>query len=274
MSESNRRLKPDWRNTLHTIIFEADTTLGKLFDIGLLLTIAVSVVAVMLESVSSVAAVFGRELHYLEWYLTIAFTIEYLLRLISVGRPLAYARSFYGVVDLLAVLPTYVSLVIPGTQSLLVIRALRLLRIFRVFKLAQFILEASFLKRAMVASTRKIIVFLGVVLTLVVIVGSMMYLIEGAENGFTSIPRGVYWAIVTVTTVGYGDISPKTVPGQILASALMILGYAVLAVPTGIVTGELVSSTLRPVSTKSCSQCSAGGHDFDASHCKYCGAEL
>ncbi len=274
MSETNGTLRPRWRNRLHTIIFEADTPLGKAFDVSLMVLIVVSVLAVMLESVKSVAAVFGTELYIVEWVLTVLFSIEYVLRLLSVRRPIAYARSFFGIVDLLALLPTYLSLLIPGTQSLLVIRALRLLRVFRVLKLAQFVVEARFLRRAMVASARKIVVFLGVVLTLVIIMGSLMYLIEGEENGFTSIPRGVYWAIVTVTTVGYGDISPKTVPGQILASGLMIMGYAILAVPTGIVTGELVQGTLRPISTQNCPSCSGGAHEFDAKHCKHCGAKL
>jgi voltage-gated potassium channel len=262
------------RGRLHEIIFEADTPAGKLFDVALIVAILASVVAVMLDSVASVRAVHGRFLVVAEWVFTILFTIEYVLRLATVGRPVRYARSFFGVVDLLAILPTYLSILLPGSQYLIVIRILRVLRVFRVLKLAQFILEANMLMRALRASSRKIIVFLFVVLTLVVIFGSAMYLIEGADSGFTSIPRGVYWAIVTLTTVGYGDISPKTAIGQSVAALVMIMGFAIIAVPTGIVTAEMYRARDPRVSTQACPQCSAEGHEFGARFCKDCGAPL
>jgi voltage-gated potassium channel len=264
------------RHRLHTVIFEADTPLGKAFDIALLLAILVSVVAVCLESVASIDAEYGDLLRAVEWGLTIAFTIEYLLRLCCVKRPLRYAFSFYGLVDLLAILPTYLSLVISGARPLTVIRALRLLRVFRVLKLGHFVAEAEVLMRALIASRRKILVFLGTVLTLILILGTLMYLVEGDESGFTSIPESVYWAIVTLTTVGYGDIAPATVLGKFIASFVMILGYGIIAVPTGIVGVEIYQSTKRapPVSTQACPDCSREGHDPDARYCKHCGASL
>jgi voltage-gated potassium channel len=266
------------REKIHEIIFEADTPLGKLFDVVLLFSIAASVVAVSLESVASIQQDIGPGLRVAEWVFTGLFTIEYLLRLICVRSPLRYARSFFGIVDLLAILPSYLSLVFPGSQSLLVIRALRLLRVFRVFKLARYLGEADILLSALRESRKKILVFITGVLIIVVIVGSLMYLIEGAESGFDSIPRGVYWAIVTVTTVGYGDIAPLTVPGQVVASALMIVGYGVLAVPTGIFSMEIVQAVQRSqipkVSTRACKNCSAEGHDVDARYCKFCGVDL
>ncbi len=201
-----------WRHALHGVIFEADTAPGKAFDVTLLVCILLSIVAVLLESVAEISAVYGTALRAVEWTFTILFTIEYLLRLISVGRPLRYALSFFGIVDLLAIVPTYFSLIFAGSQSFIVIRALRLLRVFRVLKLAHFVGEARMLRAALRASIIKIVVFLGTVLTLVLIIGAMMYLIEGEERGFTSIPQSIYWAIVTMTTVGYGDITPHTVP--------------------------------------------------------------
>lgn len=228
----------------------------------------------MLESVASIEQNFGDALRYAEWFFTIAFTIEYILRLISVDHPTKYARSFFGIVDLLAIIPTYLSLFVPGTQFLLVIRLLRILRVFRVLKLAKYIAEAHVLTLALRASRRKITVFLFTVMTLVVILGSLMYFIESDQNGFTSIPRSVYWAIVTLTTVGYGDISPQTPLGQALASFVMILGYAILAVPTGIVSVELSRAEADLTSTRSCHACSLEGHDSDAEYCKYCGEAL
>lgn len=263
-----------WRARLQEIIFEADTPLGKAFDVALLWAIVLSVLAVMLESVASVRARWGDELRAIEWFFTLLFTVEYVLRLVSVQRPGEYARSFFGVVDLLAVLPTYLSLVVAGTGSLLVIRTLRLLRIFRVFKLARYVVEANTLLRALRASRPKIIVFLWSVLSIVAIIGALMYLIEGEEHGFTSIPTSIYWAVVTMTTVGYGDIAPQTVAGQILASVLMIVGYAIIAIPTGIVSVELASAQRQEVSTQACPACSAEGHDPDARFCKKCGAPL
>ncbi len=217
---------------------------------------------------------YGPALRGIEWVFTILFSVEYVLRLICVDRAIRYARSFYGVVDLLAVVPTYLSVLLPGAQSLIVIRGLRLLRVFRVLKLAQFVGEARVMGAALHASARKIIVFLGTVLTLMLIIGALMYLIEGGEHGFTSIPASIYWTVVTMTTVGYGDIAPVTVPGQFLASIVMILGYGIIAVPTGIVTVELASATRRSVSTRTCPSCLKEGHDRDAEFCKLCGSRL
>ena len=263
----------DLRATLHEIIFEAETPAGKAFDVALLILIVLSVVAVMLESVASIQANYGQYLRIFEWVVTILFTIEYILRLYCVGNPLAYARSFFGIVDLLAILPTYLSLFLPGAQSLIVIRGLRLLRVFRVLKLVHFVGEAQMLRAAMRASARKIIVFLGVVLTAVVIVGSAMYLIEGEDSGFSNIPESIYWCIVTMTTVGYGDIAPQTPLGKLLASAVMIMGYGIIAVPTGIVTVEVAAAS-RQISTRACPECGAEGHDRDAEFCKHCGSSL
>lgn len=264
-----------WRDHLHEIIFEADTPGGKAFDVALLAAIVLSVLAVLLDSVAPIRARWGAELRIAEWIFTLLFTAEYGLRLVSVRRPASYALSFFGVIDLLAIVPTYLSVVFVGSQSLLVIRAVRLLRVFRVLKLAHFLVEARQLQAALRASSRKIIVFLGAVVTLVLIVGSLMYLIEGERGGFTSIPRSIYWAIVTMTTVGYGDVAPQTVLGQILASVVMIMGYGIIAVPTGIVSVELAHAA-RPgaVSTQACPGCGAQGHDPDARHCKYCGEAL
>jgi voltage-gated potassium channel len=262
------------RERLHEIIFEADTPSGRLFDVALLWAILLSVVTVMLDSVSWISARHGDLLRGLEWFFTALFTVEYLLRMYCVERPARYARSFFGLVDLVSVLPTYLSFFIAGTQSLLVIRALRLLRVFRVLKLAKYLGEAQVLMAALKASRPKIIVFVGTVLTVVVIVGAAMYLIEGEESGFDNIPRAMYWAIVTMTTVGYGDIAPKTVVGQSLAALLMILGYAIIAIPTGIVSAELVRTPLGAVSTQACPACGAAGHDYDATFCKYCGSNL
>jgi voltage-gated potassium channel len=269
----DRRLT-GWRFRMHEIIFEADTPAGRTFDVALLLAIVVSVVAVFLESVASIREQYGPALRTLEWTITILFTIEYVLRLISVGRPARYAGSFFGVVDLLAIIPTYLSFFVTGSQSLIVIRALRLLRVFRVLKLAHFLGEAQMLYAALRASSRKIVVFLGAVVTLVMIVGAVMYLIEGPDNGFSSIPLSVYWAIVTMTTVGYGDLAPQTVLGKFLASVVMILGYGIIAVPTGIVSVEIAGSLKSATHTQCCTECGAEGHAIDARYCKYCGAVL
>ena len=266
-------VKHSWRERLHEVIFEADTKAGKAFDLAVIITILLSVLVVMLESISDVREQFLYELHLAEWIFTILFTIEYILRLACLHRPAKYATSFFGMVDLLAVIPTYLSLLFPGTQYLLVIRLLRILRVFRVLKLAQYLSEAGMLIRALRASSRKITIFLFTVLTLVVILGSLMYLIEGEEHGFTSIPRSIYWAIVTLTTVGYGDISPQTPIGQTLASLVMIMGYAILAVPTGIVSVELARADAI-VSTQCCRYCGQEGHAHDAIFCKICGERL
>jgi len=264
-----------WRAKLHEIIFEADTPVGKAFDITLIITILLSVVIVMLESVASIRAEHGELIRTLEWIFTILFTIEYILRLLCVRSPLAYAKSFYGLVDLISIVPTYLSFFFPGTQYLLVIRTLRILRVFRVLKLVQYINEANTLVRALRASRRKIFVFIYTVCILSIIAGSLMYIIEGEENGFTSIPVGIYWAIVTVTTVGFGDITPSTSVGQMLSVVLMILGYGIIAVPTGIVTSELTRGEKEgSTTTRCCRNCTLEGHDQDAVHCKRCGALL
>jgi len=271
----NPPLSP-WREKLRVIIFEADTPAGKAFDVGLLVAILLSVLAVMLDSVTTFRSQHGQLLTSAEWIFTLLFTAEYALRLICSPRPLHYARSFFGVVDLLAILPTYLSLLFPGAESMIVIRGLRLLRVFRVFKLGQFLGEASLLRNALASSRHKITVFLGTITILVTILGAAMYLIEGEENGFTSIPTAIYWAIVTMTTVGYGDMAPATVSGKVLASIVMILGYSIIAVPTGIVTAEIVegAAASRRITTRSCPGCLSEGHDRDATYCKKCSAPL
>lgn len=264
-----------WRERIRVVIFEIGTPAGKLFDVMLLLAILLSVLAIMLESVESIRAEHGPALKRAEWIFTGLFTVEYLLRLISVPRPSAYARSFFGVVDLLAILPTYLSLLIPGAESLLVVRGLRLLRVFRVFKLGRFLGEASLLREALASSRHKIIVFVGTVAILVTILGTAMYMIEGPAHGFTSIPVAVYWSIVTMTTVGYGDLAPQTPLGKMFASLVMILGYGIIAVPTGIVTAEIVdAATSRPITARVCPACFTEGHDRRASYCQDCGAPL
>ncbi len=262
------------RSRLHEIIFEADTPAGKIFDIALIFSILISVIAVMLDSIEPIHLKYYELLVGIEWFFTLLFTGEYGLRLYSVKRPMMYARSFYGIVDLLAILPSYLSLIVPVSRYLLIIRILRLLRVFRVLKLVQYLEESENLLQALRASRRKITVFLFTVLTLVTIFGCLLYVIEGEEHGFTSIPRSMYWAIVTLTTVGYGDISPQTVLGQTIAAMIMIFGYAIIAVPTGIVTVELSRVQPHAVSTQSCPNCSAEGHDADAKFCKYCGASM
>jgi voltage-gated potassium channel len=269
----DRKLRP-WQAKLHEIIFEADTPAGKRFDVTLMILILTSVLVVMLDSVVTIRESHGELLYILEWTFTIIFSVEYFIRLICVGRPLSYAKSFFGVIDLLAIVPTYISLVIPASRYLTVIRLLRVLRVFRVFKFVQFVNEAQQLKSALKASQRKIFVFFFTVVSLVVVFGSLMYVIEGEENGFTSIPTSIYWGIVTLTTVGYGDIAPQTGLGKALASIIMILGYSIIAVPTGIVTVALSRESNRPITTQSCPQCSLEGHDQDATFCKYCGARL
>lgn len=263
-----------WQARLHEVIFEADTPEGKAFDVALLIAIVASVTAVILESVAAIRVEYGPTLLLIEWVFTILFTLEYVLRLLSVGKPLHYALSFYGLVDLLSILPTYLSVFFGGARSLSVIRALRLLRVFRVFKLGHFVGAERMLYTALRASSRKITVFIGMVLSLVLILGSLMYFIEGAENGFTSIPTAMYWAIVTLTTVGYGDIAPQTVLGQFFSSVVMIMGYGIIAVPTGIVSVEMAAVARKNISTQACPECSREGHDSDARFCKFCGTRL
>ena len=266
---------PTWRERLHTVIFEADTTAGKLFDVLLLVAIVMSIIIVMVDSVESIHEPYHHMLDAAEWAFTLLFTVEYVLRLLCVRRPWRYAVSFFGVVDLLAILPTFISLIIPGSESLLVIRSLRLLRIFRIFKLARFLSEASALRRAVWASRAKIIVFIATILISVIIMGSAMYLIEGEEkSGFTSIPQSMYWAIVTMTTVGYGDIAPVTTLGKTIAAVIMVLGYSMIIVPTGILSAEMVQASRRSVSTQACPDCMAEDHASDAIFCRICGSRL
>lgn len=262
-----------WRARAHEIVFGSDTPAGKAFDVALIVCILLSIAVVMLESVQTIREEHGELLRVAEWVFTILFTIEYLVRLSCVREPKRYARSFFGLVDLLSILPTYVSAVIPGAQALLVIRTLRILRVFRVLKLAHYVNESEDLMRALHASRRKIAVFMFTVFTLVVIFGSLMYLVEGPQHGFTSIPRGLYWAVVTMTTVGYGDISPQTSLGQMIASFIMVLGYGIIAVPTGIVTAQMTMGD-RPVSGKACPNCGQGGHRHDAIYCRFCATKL
>jgi len=267
-----QKLMSPWRESLNEIIFGSETSLGKVFDVVLIISIVCSVIVVMLGSVDQVQQQNTELFFYLEWFFTLLFTLEYGLRLIAVQRPLLYARSFFGMVDFLSIIPTYLSLLIPSAKYMLVIRILRLLRIFRVLKLTAYMGEAQVLMAALRKSGRKILVFLYTVLTLVVVFGALMYVVEGSESGFSSIPRSMYWAMVTLTTVGYGDIAPQTALGQIIASFIMIMGYGIIAVPTGIYSAELIK-TFRPekMNNQACADCGKIGHDADAEYCKYCG---
>ncbi len=264
------------RDKLHEIIFEADTPVGKAFDIVLLALIVLSILMVMLESIDTFQASHRRILVIIEWVLTVVFSIEYILRLWSVYSPWKYARSFFGVIDLLAILPTYIAFFFGGAQAFLVIRALRLMRIFRILKLGHFLSESQYIASALRASLTKITVFLFFISILVTILGAVMYLIEGGTNiGFSNIPSSIYWAIVTLTTVGYGDITPATTVGKMLSAIVMVLGYAIIAVPTGIVTGELIKQARdNRNNTRACRYCGEEGHDDDAHYCKYCGNML
>jgi voltage-gated potassium channel len=263
------------RRRLHTIIFEADTPAGRGFDTILMLLIASSVGVVVLDSVAELHERYDRLFLAMEWGFTAIFTVEYLLRLYCVERPGKYAFSFFGLVDLLAIVPTYASVLIPGAQGLLVIRVLRLLRIFRVLKLASYVDESRQLWTALQASRRKIQVFLFTVITIVLVVGALMHVVEGPANGFTSIPMGIYWAVVTLTTVGFGDLTPQTPLGRFFATVVMLLGYGIIAVPTGIVTAEMTRAVGRhPISTQACPSCAAEGHEYDARFCRRCGATL
>jgi voltage-gated potassium channel len=261
------------REKIYEIIFEADTRPGKIFDVTLLIVILISVALVILESVPSILKNNEQILKTLEWIITIIFTLEYILRIIVTKKPFRYIFSFYGIIDFLSVIPTYLSLIIVGSHSLVVIRIFRLLRIFRILKLTRYTQASRSLARALWASRAKISVFIFFVVILVIIVGTIMYLIEGEAHGFTSIPRGIYWAIVTLTTVGYGDISPETSLGQFLASFVMIMGYAIIAVPTGIVTAEIINPSTTN-NTQVCPECLYESHEDDAIFCKKCGAEL
>lgn len=271
--------KPDTglRLRLYTIIFEADTRAGMRFDVLLIIAILLSILVVIIDSMDAATKDYGRVLGGLEWIFTILFTAEYLARLSCVRHPLRYARSFFGIVDLLSILPTYVALVFPEAYVLLDVRILRLLRIFRVFKLTMYVAEYSALAQALRASGRKILIFISVVLMLVLVLGTLMYVVEGPRNGYTSIPASMYWAIVTMTTVGYGDITPQTDLGKLIASMMMLLGWGTLAVPTGIVTAEMAAQRFTPrtsTTTRTCPHCLSEGHEADAKFCKDCGTPL
>lgn len=268
----NRAGDSDLKRHIFVVIFQSRTPAGKAFDVVLIVAIILSVLALMLESIEDISVRYGSFLHATEWGFTLLFTAEYVVRLWCVRERGVYAKSFFGIVDVAAVLPTYLELFVTGSGYLLVIRILRILRLFRVLKLARYVTATDALVEAMVQSWRKIVVFLYVIVTIVVIFGSAMYVIEGPENGFTSIPRGVYWGIVTLTTVGFGDITPQTALGQAVAAIVMVMGYGIIAVPTGIYAAELREVMTRRRQTKSCPECSRTGHDEDARFCKYCGA--
>ncbi len=264
-----------WQARLHDVIYESNTTAGKTFDIALLLLIIASIGVVMLDSVESYNQRYGHLFFILEITFTILFTIEYILRLVCIKKPLLYMISFLGIIDLLAIIPGYLSIFFVGAQSLLVLRALRLLRIFRIFKLTHFLSEMNFLGTAIRGSLKKITIFMLIVITLVIILGSVMYLVEKDQNSaFQSIPDSVYWAIVTITTVGYGDISPITPQGKLVASLIMLMGYGIIAVPTGIITTEMAMAARRKEKNETCPHCGKEGHDYDARFCKSCGGAL
>jgi voltage-gated potassium channel len=269
-----------WRLSLYTIIFEADTRAGRWFDKSLIFIILASIAVVMADSVDSLHLAHGRAFQVMEWIFTLFFTAEYIARLVCVRQPVKYARSFFGIIDLLAVLPTYLALFFPGLHALIDVRVLRLLRVFRVFKLTAYVAEYQSLGRALAASGRKILVFLTAVLMLVLVMGTVMYVVEGRENGYTSIPTAVYWAISTVTTVGFGDITPKTDLGRLISSFMMLLGWGILAVPTGIVTAEMAAhrrleqADSPEPTTRTCHECLTEGHTPDANYCFHCGARL
>lgn len=266
------------KHKLHVVIQEADTRMGKIFDIILLLSILASVLVVMLDSVAPIRAKFASLFYYLEWMFTIFFTIEYFLRIFITKNPFKnYIFSFYGIIDFLAILPTYLSLIVSGTHFMMVIRIFRLLRVFRILKLGRYVGATQVLKESLMNSRHKIAVFLEIIVTIVVLMGSIMYIVEGPANGFTSIPRGIYWAIVTLTTVGYGDIAPTTVLGQFIASAIMIMGYAIIAVPTGIVSTEMIRTEKKRkvhLNTHVCENCHCNDHEDSARFCKLCGHSL
>jgi len=260
-----------WRNRLFIVIFGAETKWGKFFDIILIVAISFSVLIVMLDSIASLRSAYGEFFKTSEWFFTILFSVEYILRIIAVKEPRKYIFSFFGLIDFLAIIPTYISLFLPGTEYLIAIRVLRILRVFRVLKLVKYLHEAQYINKALIASRRKILVFLFAVLLLAIFAGSIIYVVEGQENGFSSIPISIYWAIVTLSTVGYGDIIPVTPFGQLISAVIMILGYAIIAVPTGIVSYEM--ARMQHVQ-RVCAKCKFTDHDFDAEYCKICGSEL
>lgn len=262
------------KERLNEIIFGTETPAGKLFDMVLITAILLSVMAVMLDSVIWFANLYHRELLWVEWFFTLLFTAEYLTRIYCARNSWHYMRSFYGIVDLISILPTYLALIFTGANYLMIIRLLRVLRIFRILKLVRYLSEANVLIRSMLASRRKIFIFFCTVLVLSTVFGSLMFVVEGPEHGFTSIPKSIYWTIVTITTVGYGDITPQTAIGQVVASMAMLTGYSIIAVPTGILTAELATEMQRERIGRQCRNCRKSGHDRDAVHCKFCGAEI
>jgi len=272
--------KPEqgWRAKLYAVIFEADTRAGRTFDLLLIAAIVISVTTVVLSSVASVAARYGQALMTLEWFFTILFTIEYLARLCCLQHPVRYARSFFGVIDLLAIVPTYIGLLLPGAHVLIDVRILRLLRMFRILKLTTYVHEYTMLGRALLASRRKILIFLSFVMMVVFLLGTVMYVVEGPQNGFTSIPTSVYWAVSTMTTVGFGDIAPKSDIGRAIASMMMLLGWGILAVPTGIISSEMTmqrgSRNIRDSAARHCEGCLADDLPEDARFCQHCGDAL
>ena len=266
-----------WRRELHTIVFESDTRTGQLFDIVVIAAILLSVAVVIADSMQSLAWDVRAWLSVAEWLFTGLFTIEYLARLVSVRQPLRYATSFYGLIDLLSVLPTYLAIIWPEAHLLIDVRILRLLRIFRIFRLTAYMTEFTQLGRALHASRRKILVFLSFVLMVVLVMATLMYVVEGPANGFTSIPIAMYWAVTTMTTVGFGDITPRTDLGRLIASTMMLMGWGVLAVPTGIVTSEMTAQRRgwgAAAGLRQCAACRCGDHAEDASFCWHCGAAL
>jgi voltage-gated potassium channel len=277
---ASRLAKPlaGWRLRWYTVIFEADTRAGRRFDLALIVLILVSIAVIMADSVQALHVAHGPVFTAMEWFFTVAFTAEYIARLLCVRKPLQYATSFFGIIDLIALMPTYLALFFPELQVLMDVRVLRLLRVFRVFKLAAYVAEYQFLGRALAASGRKIMVFLSAVLMVVLVMGTVMYVVEGPANGFTSIPTAVYWAISTITTVGFGDIVPKTDLGRLISSFMMLMGWGILAVPTGIVTAEMALQRrdglqLLPT-TRTCHECLSEGHTAEADFCFHCGAAL
>jgi len=265
---------PEWKKRLYIIIFESDTPQGKFFDVALIFLILFSSMVVLMDSVRSIHQSYGVIFYRLEWFFTVAFAIEYVLRILCLDRKLKYVTSFFGVIDLLTILPTIVSLVFPNIQFLMIIRILRLLRLFRIFKMIRYMQESSVLKKALIASRPKITIFIFTMLFVITIVGAMMYIVEGEEYGFSSIPESMYWAVITVTTVGYGDITPHTSIGKFIASFLMIMAYGIIAVPTGIFSYELAKVSSKKIETRKCVSCLYEGNPIEAAYCSKCGKRL
>ena len=274
-SDTLGRPPAGWRQRLYTVIFEADTRAGHAFDMALIGMIVASVVVVIANSMAGINARYGEMLGVLEWFFTLTFTAEYLARLACVHHPWRYMRSAFGIIDLLAILPSYLAVLVPGATALIDVRVLRLLRIFRLLKLGRYVQEYRALGQALAASRRKILVFLSFVLLVVLVMGTLMYVVEGPANGYTSIPVGVYWAITTMTTVGFGDVVPRTDFGRVIASLMMLLGWGTLAVPTGIVSAEFTAARLQgEPTTRTCHECLSEGHLPSARYCRDCGAPL